>query len=44
MQLSISRRASFVMTGTLTPIIPIVRGSSYVGRFSTLGDIETRFV
>jgi 2-keto-4-pentenoate hydratase len=33
-----------VMTGTLTPIIPIVRGSSYVGRFSTLGDVETTFV
>lgn len=32
-----------VMTGTLTPIIPIVTGSSYVGSFSTLGSVEKTF-
>jgi len=32
-----------VMTGTLTPIIPIVPGASYVGSFSTLGSVEKRF-
>lgn len=33
-----------VMTGTLTPIIPIVRGSTYVGQFSMLGRVEKTFV
>ncbi len=33
-----------VMTGTLTPITPIDAGSSYVGAFSTLGDVEKTFV
>ena len=33
-----------VMTGTLTPILPIVTGSAYVGSFSTLGDVEKTFV
>jgi 2-keto-4-pentenoate hydratase len=32
-----------VMTGTLTPIIPIATGSKYVGTFSTLGIVEKRF-
>lgn len=32
-----------VMTGTLTPILPIERGASYVGSFSTLGSVETTF-
>jgi 2-keto-4-pentenoate hydratase len=32
-----------VMTGTLTPIIPIVRGAGYVGSFSTLGPVEKTF-
>ena len=32
-----------VMTGTLTPIIPIVRGAGYVGSFSTLGSVEKTF-
>jgi 2-keto-4-pentenoate hydratase len=32
-----------VMTGTLTPITPIERGSTYTGAFSTLGKVETRF-
>jgi 2-keto-4-pentenoate hydratase len=35
---------ALVMTGTLTPIIPIARGASYVGSFSTLGSVEKRFV
>jgi len=33
-----------VMTGTLTPIAPIERGSTYVATFSTLGRVETTFV
>jgi 2-keto-4-pentenoate hydratase len=33
-----------VMTGTLTPITPIERGSTYTGTFSTLGIVEKRFV
>ena len=32
-----------VMTGTLTPIIPIVGGAGYVGSFSTLGSVEKTF-
>ena len=30
-----------VMTGTLTPITPIVRGSAYTATFSTLGAVST---
>jgi len=33
-----------VMTGTLTPITPIDKGSKYVASFSTLGPVEKRFV
>jgi 2-keto-4-pentenoate hydratase len=33
-----------VMTGTLTPIIPIEKGASYVASFSTLGSVEKAFV
>ena len=33
-----------VMTGTLTPITPIERGSTYVATFSTLGKVEKTFV
>jgi 2-keto-4-pentenoate hydratase len=33
-----------VMTGTLTPITPIERGSTYLGTFSTLGVVEKTFV
>jgi len=33
-----------VMTGTLTPILPIERGASYVGSFATLGSVEKTFV
>ena len=32
-----------VMTGTLTPITPIERGSKYTGTFSTLGIVEKTF-
>jgi 2-keto-4-pentenoate hydratase len=32
-----------VMTGTLTPILPIERGSSYRATFCTLGAVEKRF-
>jgi 2-keto-4-pentenoate hydratase len=37
------RAGAVVMTGNLTPIIPIVRGASYVGSFSTLGSVEKTF-
>lgn len=33
-----------VMTGTLTAITPIERGSTYLGTFSTLGVVEKSFV
>lgn len=33
-----------VMTGTLTPILPIEKGSTYVASFSTLGDVKATFV
>ncbi|MHB0858603.1 MAG: 2-keto-4-pentenoate hydratase [Anaerolineae bacterium] len=33
-----------VMTGTLTPILPIAKGSVYVARFSTLGAVQMAFV
>jgi 2-keto-4-pentenoate hydratase len=38
------RQGMLVMTGTLTPITPIVAGSTYVGTFSTLGSVEKTFV
>ncbi len=33
-----------VMTGTLTPITPIERGSTYVASFSSLGSVDKTFV
>lgn len=33
-----------VMTGTLTPILPIQRGSTYVASFSSLGEVRKTFV
>ena len=33
-----------VMTGSLTPVIPVERASQYVATFSTLGTVEKRFV
>jgi 2-oxopent-4-enoate/cis-2-oxohex-4-enoate hydratase len=38
------RSGDVVMTGTLTPIAPIERGSVYRAEFSTLGVVESRFV
>jgi 2-keto-4-pentenoate hydratase len=38
------KAGQFVMTGTLTPITPIARGSTYVATFSTLGTVENKFV
>ncbi len=32
-----------VMTGTLTPILPIAQGSTYVATFSTLGEVRMTF-
>lgn len=33
-----------IMTGTLTPILPIQKGSVYVATFSTLGQVKKAFV
>jgi len=33
-----------VMTGTLTPILPIEKGSTYVAAFSSLGEVTQTFV
>jgi len=33
-----------VMTGTLTPILPIEKGATYVAKFSTLGEVTATFV
>ncbi len=38
------KAGQFVMTGTLTPITPIVKGSTYVATFSTLGQVRNKFV
>jgi 2-keto-4-pentenoate hydratase len=38
------KAGDLVMTGTLTPITPIAAGASYVGAFSTLGNVEKTFV
>jgi 2-oxo-3-hexenedioate decarboxylase/2-keto-4-pentenoate hydratase len=38
------KAGQLVMTGTLTPITPIERGSTYVASFSTLGSVEKTFV
>ena len=32
-----------VMTGTLTPILPIEKGATYVAKFSTLGEVTASF-
>lgn len=37
------KRGQIVMTGTLTPILPIARGSTYEARYSTLGRVAHRF-
>jgi 2-keto-4-pentenoate hydratase len=33
-----------VMTGTLTPILPIEKGTTYVAKFSTLGEVTASFI
>ena len=33
-----------VMTGTLTPILPIEKGATYVAKFSTLGEVTATFL
>lgn len=38
------KAGQLVMTGTLTPILPIEVGSTYVASFSTLGDVKKTFV
>ncbi len=38
------KAGQFVMTGTLTPITPIAKGSTYVAAFSTLGEVRSKFV
>lgn len=38
------RAGQLVMTGTLTPILPIERGSEYKAEYSTLGSLRMRFV
>ncbi len=37
------KRGQIVMTGTLTPILPIARGSTYEARYSTLGRVVQHF-
>lgn len=38
------KSGQFVMTGTLTPIMPIEKGATYKAEFSTLGDVIFSFV
>lgn len=38
------KAGQIVMTGTLTPILPIEQGSTYVASFSTLGEVRKKFV
>jgi 2-keto-4-pentenoate hydratase len=33
-----------VMTGTLTPILPVEKGATYTAKFSTLGEVTVTFV
>ena len=37
------KAGQIIMTGTLTPITPIQKGSDYAARFSTLGQVTVRF-
>ena len=37
------KAGQLIMTGTLTPIIPIEKGSTYVADFSSLGKVEISF-
>jgi 2-keto-4-pentenoate hydratase len=38
------KAGQFVMTGTLTPIMPIEKGATYTAEFSTLGEVIFTFV
>jgi 2-keto-4-pentenoate hydratase len=38
------KAGQFVMTGTLTPILPINRGDHYLAEFSSLGQVEVTFL
>lgn len=38
------RAGQMVMTGTLTPILPIERGSEYTAEYSSLGELSMRFI
>jgi len=33
-----------IMTGTLTPILPVEKGATYTAKFSALGDVTVTFV
>jgi 2-keto-4-pentenoate hydratase len=37
------KAGQIIMTGTLTPITPVKKGSDYTARFSTLGQVNVRF-
>jgi 2-keto-4-pentenoate hydratase len=37
------RAGQVIMTGTLTPITPVQKGTAYTARFSTLGQVTVRF-
>jgi 2-keto-4-pentenoate hydratase len=37
------KAGQLIMTGTLTPILPTEKGSTYVADFSSLGKIEVTF-
>jgi 2-keto-4-pentenoate hydratase len=37
------KAGQIIMTGTLTPITPVQKGSDYTARFSTLGQVTVRF-
>ena len=38
------KAGQLVMTGTLTPILPIAKGSTYVASFTTLGEVRKTFI
>jgi len=37
------KAGQIIMTGTLTPITPVQKGSNYTASFSTLGQVTVRF-
>jgi len=38
------KAGQLVMTGTLTPILPIAQGSTYIASFTTLGEVRKTFI